>query len=52
MIELKFKNIENLNVVANALYENGYKYKTFIIWKKDGGGIDCFAIHIEEKDDG
>jgi hypothetical protein len=47
MVELKFQDIESLNAVTDALHKNGYEYSTFIIWKKDNGGIDCFAVRIE-----
>lgn len=47
MVELKFKDIESLNAVTGVLHQNGYKYSTFIIWKKDNGGIDCFTVQIE-----
>ena len=47
MVELKFKDIESMTAVVEALHKNGYEYSTFIIWKKDGGEIDCFAVRIE-----
>ena len=47
MVEMKFQDIESLNAVVGALHKNGYEYSTFIIWKKDGGGIDFFAVRIE-----
>lgn len=47
MVELKFKDIESLNAVTDALHKNGYEYSTFIIWKKESGGIDYFAVKIE-----
>jgi hypothetical protein len=47
MVELKFKDIESLNAVTGVLHKNGYKYSTFIIWKKGGGGIDYFTVQIE-----
>ena len=47
MVELKFKDIESLNAVTGALHKNGYKYSTFIIWKKGDGGIDYFTVQIE-----
>ena len=52
MVELKFKDIESLNAVASALHKNGYKYSTFIIWKKSNGGIDYFTIKIEGVENG
>lgn len=47
MVELKFKDLESLNAVTGALHKNEYKYSTFIIWTKDGGGIDYFTVQIE-----
>lgn len=47
MVELKFQDIESLNAVTGALYKNGYKYSTFIVWKKPEGGIDHFVLQIE-----
>ena len=47
MVELKFKDIESLNAVTGALYKNGYEYSTFIVWKKDNGGIYYFTVQIE-----
>ena len=47
MVELKFRDFGSMNDVANALRKNGYEYSTFIIWKKDGVEIDCFAVRIE-----
>lgn len=47
MVELKFKDIESLNAVVGALHKNGYKYSTFIVWKKPEGGIDHFVLQIE-----
>lgn len=47
MVELKFQDIESLNAVVGAFHKNGYEYSTFIIWKKDNGGIDYFAVRIE-----
>ena len=47
MVELKFKDIESLNYVTGAQHKNGYKYSTFIVWKKDNGGIDYFTVQIE-----
>lgn len=52
MVELKFRDIESLNAVTGALCKNGYKYSTFIIWKKDSSGIDCFAVQIEVDENG
>lgn len=52
MVELKFQDIESLNAVASALFKNGYKYSTFIIWKKPEGGIDYFLVRIEAVDNG
>ena len=42
MVELKFKDIESLNAITGALHKNGYKYSTFIIWKK-GDGTTSFV---------
>lgn len=47
MFELKIKDIDSLNAVTGALHKNGYKYSTFIVWKKDNGGIDYFTVQIE-----
>ena len=47
MVELKVKDIEILNAVTGALHKNGYKYSTFIIWKKETGGIDYFTVQVE-----
>ena len=47
MVELKFEDIESLNAIVCALNKNGYRYSTFIKWKKDGGGNDNFAVQIE-----
>lgn len=52
MVELKFKDIESMNAVTGALHKNGYKYSTFIVWKKDNGGIDYFTVQIEGVEDG
>ena len=52
MVELKFKDIESLNAVTGALHKNGYRYSTFIFWKKDGGGIDHFTVQIEDVENG
>lgn len=52
MVELNFKDIESLNAVTGALYKNGYKYSTFIVWKKPEGGIDHFVLQIEGVTDG
>lgn len=52
MVELKFKDIESLNAVTGALHKNGYKYSTFIIWKKGDVGIDYFAVRIEGLENG
>lgn len=52
MVELKFKDIESLNAVTCALHKNGYKYSVFIVWKKGGGGIDCFTVQIGGVEDG
>ena len=52
MVELKFKDIDSLNAVPEALHKNGYKYSTFIIWKKGSGGIDYFAVRIEGEENG
>ena len=52
MVELKLKDIESLNVVTGALHKNGYKYSTFIIWKKGNGGIDYFTVPIEGLENG
>lgn len=52
MVELKLKDIESLNAVTGALNKNGYKYSTFIIWKKENGGIDYFAVQIEGDENG
>lgn len=52
MVELKFKDVKSLNAVTTALHENGYKYSTFIVWKKDNGGIDYFTVQIEGDEDG
>ena len=46
MVELKFKDVESLNAVTGALHKNGYKYSTFIIWKKQGNEIEHFAVQI------
>lgn len=52
MVELKFKDIESLNAVTGALHKNGYKYSTFIVWKKENGGIDYFTVRIEGVENG
>lgn len=52
MVELKFKDIKSLNAVTDALHKNGYKYSTFIIWKKDDGGVDYFTVRIEGEENG
>lgn len=52
MVELKLKDIESLNAVTGALHKNGYKYSTFIIWKKNNGGIDYFTVRIEGEENG
>ena len=52
VVELKFKDIESLNAVTEALHKNGYKYSTFIIWNKGSGDIDCFAVRIEGEENG
>ena len=52
MVELKIKDIESLKAVTGALHKNGYKYSTFIIWKKDNGGIDYFVVQIEGVENG
>jgi hypothetical protein len=52
MVELKFKDIGSLNAVTGALYKNGYRYSTFIIWKKGYGGIDYFTVQIEGVENG
>ena len=52
MVELKFKDIESLNAVTGALHKNRYKYSTFIVWKKDNGGIDYFTVKIEGVENG
>lgn len=46
MVELKFKDIESLNAVTGALHKNGYKYSTFIIWKRRGDEIEHFVVQI------
>ena len=52
MVELKFKDVKSLNAVTTALHENGYKYSTFIIWKKPGCEIEYFAVQIEVDENG
>ena len=52
MVELKIADIESLNAITGALYKNGYKYSTFIVWKKPEGGIDHFVLQIEGVTDG
>lgn len=52
MIELKIADIESLNAITSALFKNGYKYSTFIVWKKPEGGIDHFVLQIEGVTDG
>ena len=52
MVELKFEDIESLNAIVCALNKNGYRYSTFIKWKKYGGGIDYFAVRIEGEENG
>ena len=47
MVELKIADIESLNAITGALYKNGYKYSTFIVWKKPEAGIDHFVLQIE-----
>lgn len=49
MVELKFKDVESLNAVTGALHKNGYKYSTFIIWKKQGYEIEHFSVQINGK---
>jgi hypothetical protein len=48
MADLKFRDIDSLNAVTGALHKNGYNYSTFVVWKKDGGGIDYFTVQIPE----
>ena len=52
MVEFKFRDFGSMNDVANALRKNGYEYSTFIIWNKDGSGIDFFALSVEVKNNG
>lgn len=52
MFELKFNDIDSFNAVTGALHKNGYKYSTFIIWKKDNVGIDYFAVRIDGVENG
>ena len=52
MGELKFKDIESLTAVTGALHKNGYKYSTFVVWKKVDGGIDYFTVQIEGVENG
>ena len=52
MVELKFKDVESLNAVTGALNKNGYKYSTFIIWKRPGCEIDYFDVQIEVDENG
>lgn len=52
MVELKFKDVKSLNAVTGALHKNGYKYSTFVVWKKENGGIDYFTVQIEGVENG
>ena len=47
MAELKFKDVESLNAVADALRKNGYLYSTFIVWKNFGEQIDYFVLEVK-----
>ena len=47
MVELKFYDIESLNAVTEAFHKNGYKYSTFVVWRKPDGGIDYFTVKVE-----
>ena len=47
MVELKFKDIGSLNAVTGALHKNGYKYSTFVVWRKSDGKIGYFTVRID-----